>query len=50
MVTSTKEPTDDIIEVGIALILVYPYWLSKKFLKKRILLKFIINEIEINNI
>lgn len=31
-----------IFEIGVALILVYPYWLLKKFLKKRILLKFII--------
>ncbi len=30
-------------EMGIALLLVYPYWLAKKWLKKHILFKFIFN-------
>ena len=31
-----------IFEIGVALILVYPVWLIKNFLKKRVLLKFIL--------
>lgn len=31
-----------IFEIGVSLILVYPYWLIKKFLNKHILIKFII--------